>query len=75
MQLWRTATNSSIMNAPWYMNNCRIREDLHMNTVHSEIEKWSDKYLYKLKKKHTNALAVNRLDNSESTKVLKDTPY
>jgi hypothetical protein len=37
-----------------------------MNTVLSEIKKWNAKYLRKLEN-HTNALAVNLLDNSETT--------
>jgi hypothetical protein len=39
-----------------------------MNTVKSEIKKWSEKYLKKLEN-HPNALAVNLLDNSESVPV------
>jgi hypothetical protein len=41
-----------------------------MNTVLSEIKKLSAKYLRKLEN-HTNALAVNLLDNSEITHRLK----
>jgi hypothetical protein len=41
-----------------------------MNTVHSKIRKWSDKYLNKLEN-HTNALVVNLLDSSESINRLK----
>jgi hypothetical protein len=37
-----------------------------MNAVLSEIKKWNTKYLRKLEN-HTNALAVNLLDNSETT--------
>jgi hypothetical protein len=35
-----------------------------------EIKKWNTKYLRKLEN-HTNALAVNLLDNSETTHKLK----
>jgi hypothetical protein len=35
-----------------------------MNTVLSELKKWNIKYLRKLEN-HTNALAVNLLDNSD----------
>jgi hypothetical protein len=52
IQLWGTASNSSIeilqrfqsktlrviLNAPWYINNSRIHEDLQINTVKSEIK-------------------------------------
>jgi hypothetical protein len=53
-----------------YINNHRIHEDLQMNTVLSEIKKWNTKYLRNLEN-HTNALAVNQLDNSETTNRLK----
>jgi hypothetical protein len=43
-----------------------------MNTVLGEIKKWNTKYLTKLENR-TNALAVNLLDNSETTHRLKDT--
>jgi hypothetical protein len=39
-------------------------------TVLSEIKKWNNKYLRKLKN-HINALAVNLLDNSETRHKLK----
>jgi hypothetical protein len=79
IQLWGPASNSnieilqrfqsktlrSILNASWYINNHRIHEDLRMNTVLSEI-KWNTRYLRKLEN-HINALAVNLLDNSETT--------
>jgi hypothetical protein len=59
IQLWGTASKSnieilqryqskalrSILNSPWYINNCRIHEDLQMNTVLSEIKKWNAKHL------------------------------
>jgi hypothetical protein len=41
-----------------------------MNTVLSEIKMWNTKYLRKLEN-HTNALAVNLLDNSETTQILE----
>jgi hypothetical protein len=56
----------SILNAPLYVNNHRIHEDLQINTVLSETKKWTTKYLRKLEN-HANALAVNLLDNSETT--------
>jgi hypothetical protein len=60
----------TILNAPWYINNHRIHEDLEMNTVFSEIKKWNTKYLNKLEN-HTNVLAVNLLHNKENTQGLK----
>jgi hypothetical protein len=41
-----------------------------MNTVLSETEKWNKTYLRKLET-HINALAVNLLDNSDTTHRLK----
>jgi hypothetical protein len=84
IQLWGTASNSnikilqrfqsktlrSILNAPWYIKNHRIHEDLQLNTVLSKIEKWNTKYLRKLET-NTNALAVNLLDNGETIYRLK----
>jgi hypothetical protein len=60
IQLWGTAPKSNIeilqcfqsktlryiLNAPWYINNHRIHEDLQMITVLSEI-KWNAKYFRK----------------------------
>jgi hypothetical protein len=45
-------------------------EDLQVNTVLCEIKKWGAKYLRKLEN-HTNALAVNLLDNSVTKYRLK----
>jgi hypothetical protein len=84
IQLWKTVSSSnieipqrfqsktfrSILNAPWYINNHRIHEDLQTNTVLSEIKKLNIKYLNKLEN-HSTALAVNLLDNSETTHRLK----
>jgi hypothetical protein len=84
VRLWGTASNSnteilqryqskillSILHAPWYINNKRIHEDPQMNTVLSEIKEGNTKYLNKLEN-HTNALAVNPLDMSETTRRLK----
>jgi hypothetical protein len=78
IQLWGTASNSNIeilqhfqskilrpiLNAPWYINNHRIHDDLQMNTVFSVIKKWNAKYLRKLEN-HTNAY------NNETTHRLK----
>jgi hypothetical protein len=41
-----------------------------METVLSEIRKWNTKCLRTLEN-HTNALAVNKLDNSETTQTEK----
>jgi hypothetical protein len=59
-----------ILNALWYVNNHRIHEALLTSTAICEIKKWNTKYLIKLEN-HTNALAVNLLDNRETTHRLK----
>jgi hypothetical protein len=60
----------SILNAPWFINNHRIHEDLQMNTALSEMKKWNTRYLRKLEN-HSIAPAVNLLDNGETTHSLK----
>jgi hypothetical protein len=45
-------------------------EDLYMNTMLTEIQKWNTKYLRKLGN-HTTAIAVNLLDNSETARIQK----
>jgi hypothetical protein len=66
LQRFQSKTLRSILSA----NSHRIHEDLQINTVLSEIKKWNTKYLRKLEN-YTNALAVNVLDNSETTHRLK----
>jgi hypothetical protein len=67
---FQSKTLRSILNAPWHVKNHRIHEDLQMNTVLSETEKWNTKYLRKLENS-TNVLAVNLPENSETTHRLK----
>jgi hypothetical protein len=69
IELWGTASNSNIkifqlfqsknlrffLNAPWYINNHRIHDDLQTNIMLSEIIKWIAEYIIKLEH-HTNAL-------------------
>jgi hypothetical protein len=66
LQRFQSKTLRSILNAPWYINNHRIHEDLQMNEVLSQIKKWNTKL-----ESHTNALAVNLLHNSGTTYRLK----
>jgi hypothetical protein len=70
LQRFQSKTLRSILNAPCYTNSHRIDEDLQMNTVLSEIKKWNTRYLRK-SQNHTNTLAINLLDNSETTQRLK----
>jgi hypothetical protein len=70
LQRFQSKTLRSILNAPWYINNHRVHNGLQMNTVLGEIKKWNTKYLRK-SENHTNALAANLLDSSETTRRLK----
>jgi hypothetical protein len=65
-----TMWNDYMLSAPWHINRHRIHEDLQMNIVLSKIKKRNIEYLRKLEK-HTNALAVNLLDNCVTTHGLK----
>jgi hypothetical protein len=58
LQRFQSKTLRSIVNAPWYINNHRIHEDLQMNTVLSKIKEWNTKYL-RILENDTNALALN----------------
>jgi hypothetical protein len=53
---------------PFWIHH-RIHDGLQSNTALSEVKKWNTKHLRKLEN-HTNALAVNLLDNSETTQRL-----
>ncbi|XP_017772525.1 PREDICTED: uncharacterized protein LOC108559690 [Nicrophorus vespilloides] len=47
-----------------YVTNDMIHNDLHMNTVKSEIPKFSDRYQNRLEN-HPNSLALSLLDNKD----------
>lgn len=80
IQLWGTTSNSNIeiiqryqsktlrmiLQAPWFVTNRVIHNDTGILTVREEITKYSKKYQTKLEE-HPNHLAVNLLDNSQST--------
>lgn len=80
VQLWGTASNSNIeilqrfqsktlrtiADAPWYLRNEIIHNDLCVKTVKGEVSCASERYLTRLET-HTNTLAVNLLDNSNAT--------
>ncbi len=84
LQLWGTTSNSNILimqrfqskflrqitEAPWYVSNKTIHEDLKIPYVTQEIVKSTTKYLSKLEN-HENQLAINLLDNSTSINRLK----
>lgn len=84
IQLWGTASDSNIQiiqrfqskllrnitDAPWYVTNKIIHNDLTIPTVKDEIRKYSLKYQTRLEA-HTNDLAINILDNSNTVRRLK----
>lgn len=79
IQLWGTASNSNIeiiqrfqsktlrkiLQAPWYVRNSVIHKDSNIPLVQEEVTRFSKSYLNKLEN-HSNYLAVNLLDNSNS---------
>lgn len=84
IQLWGTASKSniaiierfqskalrSIVDAPWFVTNRDIYNDLEMPTVTAVTKQLSTNYLRRLEQ-HPNTLAINLLDNSEETRRLK----
>lgn len=84
IQLWGTASKSNIdileryqsktlrliTNAPWFVANKIIQNDLNMSTVHEEIRRFSENYLQRLSY-HANPLAISLLDDSNETRRLK----
>jgi hypothetical protein len=63
----------SIQDSPIHSERTSVHkhpQDPWRSTVLSETKKWNTKHLGKLEN-HTNALAVNLLDNSETTQRLK----
>lgn len=84
VQLWGTAANSnieilqryqsitlrSILNAPWFVSNKTIHDDLKIPPVKDEIRKLSANYLERLSN-HVNPLAISLLDDTEEITRLK----
>lgn len=84
VQLWGSASNSNIeiiqryqskllrkiVSAPWFVSNRTLHQDLNVPTVKEEITKFSEHYMTKLEN-HPNHLALNLLDNSDTTHRLR----
>ena len=84
IQLWGTTSNSNveilqryqsktlrqIVNAPWYITNHHIHDDLQIPIIKNEINRFSSRYLERLSN-HPNTLAISLLDDSEEIKRLK----
>ena len=83
IQLWGTASNSNleilerfqskvlrmIINAPWYVSNAVIRNDLLIPTVKEEIVNYSKQYRSRLSM-HPNDLATNLMNPPINNKIL-----
>lgn len=84
IQLWGTASNSnieilqryqsktlrSIVNAPWFVTNKAIHDDLSIPMVKYEIKRFSENYLNRLSN-HSNLLALALLDDINEVRRLK----
>lgn len=84
IQLWGTASNSNIeilqrfqsktlrsfADAPWYISNKAIHDDLEMPLVKDEIKRFSKHYLDRLSN-HNNLLAIMLLDDTNEVRRLK----
>lgn len=92
-QLWGTTSNSNIeilqryqsktlrciVNAPWYVTNKQIHQDLKIPYIKDEINRFSLRYIDRLSN-HCNAFAISLLDETEEVRRLKrfhvlDLPY
>lgn len=84
IELWGTASNSNIeilqryqsktlrllSNAPWFVSNNCIHNDLDVANIKDEIARLSSSYLNRLSN-HTNILAIALLDDSSEVRRLK----
>lgn len=84
IQLWGTASNSNLniiqrfqskllrnlINAPWYVTNKIIHNDLNIPYVIDEINNHCTKYQTRLER-HANFLAINLLDTNDTVRRLK----
>jgi hypothetical protein len=52
-----------MVNAPWYIRNNDLHEDLHVDVVSSEIQKFAQKHEGRLHH-HENVEAIQLLDNT-----------
>ena len=84
VQLWGTSSDSNIeilrryqsktlrliTNAPWFIKNNAILNDLGIASIKDEINKFSERYLNRLSY-HSNTLAINLLNDEEEVRRLK----
>lgn len=70
LQRFQSKTLRTITNAPWYVSNNIIHNDLYIKTVKSEISAFSEKYNLRLVS-HPNELAVNLMNRINELNRLK----
>lgn len=84
IQLWGTASNSNleilqrfqnkvlrlVVDAPWYVPNTRIAEDLHIPTIKEEIQRFSVNYCARTEV-HPNVLARTLFEPTGAVQRLK----
>ncbi|KAI8115980.1 RNA-directed DNA polymerase from mobile element jockey [Lucilia cuprina] len=67
---YQSKTLRSIVNAPWFVSNFSIHNDLSILKVIDEIKRFSGNYLERLNQ-HMNPLAISLLDDTEEVRRLK----
>lgn len=70
LQRFQSKTLRLITNAPWFVNNNTIHNDLNIPIIKDEIKRFSSNYLNRLSY-HPNVLAISLLDDSDEVKRLK----
>lgn len=70
IQKYQSKTLRLIAQAPWFVRNKNIHNDLDISNVKEEIKKYSMNYLNRLSS-HENILAIALLDDSEEVRRLK----
>jgi hypothetical protein len=87
MQLWGSASNSNveilerfqsktlrmIVDAPWYVPNVILRQDLQIPSVKEEIRRVSIQYSFHLQT-HPNSLAVHLTERVEHRRLKRHLP-
>ena len=70
LQRFQSKTLRLITDAPWFVNNNIIHNDLNVPKIKDEIKRFSTNYLIRLSN-HPNVLAITLLDDSDEVRRLK----
>lgn len=73
LQRFQSKTLRSITNAPWFVSNKIIHNDLNIETIKSEISAYSERYQNRLSC-HPNELAVNLLNATYPHRLKRSNP-